>query len=179
MTTGLIAALTARGHAIHPAKVGPDYIDTAFLAAAAGNPAVNLDLWAMRGTLFDRLAARDGLVVEGVMGLFDGPSSGVGSSADVAPRLGLPVILVVNAERMSHSVAALVHGFVTFDPAVRVAGVILTRVGSARHEAMLRDALARSGVPCLGALARDARSRCPRATSASRRRARTPTLPPA
>lgn len=161
VTTGLIAALTARGHAIRPAKVGPDYIDTAFLAAAAGAPAANLDLWAMRGPLFDRLSAREGLVVEGVMGLFDGPSSGTGSTADVARRLGLPVVLVVNAERMSHSAAALVHGFATFDPAVRVAGVILTRVASPRHEAMLREALQRSGVPCLGALPRDARLTLP------------------
>ncbi|GAB5377370.1 MAG: cobyrinate a,c-diamide synthase [Acuticoccus sp.] len=156
VTTGLVAALARRGLAVSPAKVGPDYIDTAFLSAAAGTPAVNLDLWAMRGGLFDRLAARPGLVVEGVMGLFDGPASGIGSSADVARRLGLPVILVVSAERMSHSVAALVHGFATFDPALRVAGAILTKVASERHEGMLREALARGGVACLGALRRDA-----------------------
>ncbi len=161
VTTGLIAALTARGHAIRPAKVGPDYIDAAFLSAAAGTPAVNLDLWAMRAALFDSLAAGEGLVVEGVMGLFDGPSSGAGSTADVARRLGLPVVLVVSAERMSHSVAALVHGFATFDPTVRVAGVILTRVASARHEAMLREALARAGVPCLGAVPREERLALP------------------
>lgn len=155
LTTGLIAALTRRGHVIHPAKVGPDYIDTAFLSAAAGRPAVNLDLWAMRGALFDRLATRPNLVVEGVMGLFDGPSSGIGSSADVALRLDLPVLLVVNAERMSHSVAALVHGFATFAPALRFAGVILSRVASPRHEAMLREALSRAGQHCLGALPRD------------------------
>jgi len=156
VTTGLVAALARRGLPVAPAKVGPDYIDPGFLAAAAGIAAVNLDLWAMRPALVDHLARREWLVVEGVMGLFDGPSSGVGSSADVAKRLGLPVVLVVSAERQSHSVAALVHGFATFDPTVDVAGVILTRVASARHERMLREALARTAVPCLGAVPRDA-----------------------
>jgi len=154
VTTGLIAALRRRGHTIRPAKVGPDYIDTAFLGAAAGTPAVNLDLWAMREDLFDSLATGNGLIVEGVMGLFDGPSSGVGSTADVAHHLGLPVILVVNAERMSHSVAALVYGFARFDPSIDVAGVILTRVASPRHETMLRGALVNAGLPCLGAIGR-------------------------
>ena len=156
VTTGIVAALSRRGLDVSPAKVGPDYIDPGFLAAAAGKPAVNLDLWAMRPALVDHLAKRECLVVEGVMGLFDGPSSGIGSSADVAKRLGLPVILVVNAERQSHSVAALVHGFATFDPAITLAGVILTRVASERHGRMLRDALAQSPVPCLGAVPRDA-----------------------
>ncbi|MEM0908187.1 MAG: cobyrinate a,c-diamide synthase [Pseudomonadota bacterium] len=155
LTMGMVAALKARGHPITPAKVGPDYIDTAFLSAAAGRPAINLDLWAMQPELFGRLAAAQNLVVEGVMGLFDGPSAGVGSSADVARALNLPVVLVVNAERMSHSVAALVHGFMSFDETVRVVGVILTKVGSGRHEAMLRHALSSRGIPCLGALPRD------------------------
>ena len=154
-TTGIIAALVARGHEVSAAKVGPDYIDPSFLAAAAGAPAVNLDLWAMRPALLASLAAREVLVVEGVMGLFDGPSSGAGSTADVARSLGLPVVLVVSAERQSHSVAALAHGFATFDRSVEVAGVILTKVASRRHEAMLREALARTEMPCLGAIPRD------------------------
>ncbi|MEO1102460.1 MAG: cobyrinate a,c-diamide synthase [Pseudomonadota bacterium] len=153
-TTGLIAALRRRGLPVHPAKVGPDYIDTAFLSAAAGRPAVNLDVWAMRPALIEYLASPRHLVVEGVMGLFDGPEHGEGSSADVARRLGLPVVLVVSAERMSHSIAALVHGFATFDPRVEIAGVVLTRVGSARHERMLRQALAGTSVPVLGAIPR-------------------------
>ncbi|WP_420393810.1 cobyrinate a,c-diamide synthase [Acuticoccus sp.] len=161
ITAGLIAALVARGHDVAPAKVGPDYIDTAFLAAAAGRPAMNLDPWAMRPGLVAALGSRDGLVVEGVMGLFDGPSSGAGSSADVARTLGLPVILVVDAARQSHSVAALVHGFASFDPTVPLAGVVLNRVGSPRHEAMLRAALARGPVPCLGAVPRDERLALP------------------
>ncbi|MEM8855587.1 MAG: cobyrinate a,c-diamide synthase, partial [Pseudomonadota bacterium] len=86
--------------------------------------------------------------------LFDGPASGIGSSADVARALGLPVVLVVKAERQSHSVAALAHGFMTFDGSVNVAGVILTRVASLRHEQMLRQALGRAGIACLGAIGR-------------------------
>ncbi|MEM8551793.1 MAG: cobyrinate a,c-diamide synthase [Pseudomonadota bacterium] len=156
-TLGLIAALVARGVSVRPAKVGPDYIDTAFLAAAAGRDAVNLDLWAMRGALVDALAAQkpgEVLVVEGVMGLFDGPRSGKGSSADIAKRLGLPVVLVVNAAGMSHSVAALVHGFASFDPEVQVAGAILTNVASARHAEMLSEALDGAGMACFGAIPR-------------------------
>ncbi|UOM33561.1 cobyrinate a,c-diamide synthase [Acuticoccus sp. I52.16.1] len=157
ITTGLIAALAARGRSVHPAKVGPDYIDTAFLAAAAGRPALNLDLWAMRPALVAALADHDDLVVEGVMGLFDGPSSGVGSTADIARLLALPVVLVVDASRQSQSVAALVHGFATFDRTITIAGVILTRVGSVKHARMLREALAVTELACLGTVPRDER----------------------
>ena len=156
LTMGLIAALTARGHTVHPAKVGPDYIDPAYLTAAAGHPAVNLDLWAMRPALVDALARRENLIVEGVMGLFDGPATGEGSTADVARRLQRPIVLAVSAERQSHSVAALVHGFTTFDPSLTIAGTILTKVASTRHEAMLRSALSAANLACLGALPRDA-----------------------
>ncbi|MEM6849663.1 MAG: cobyrinate a,c-diamide synthase [Pseudomonadota bacterium] len=155
VTAALIAALRARGHEIEPAKVGPDYIDPAFLAVAAGRDAINIDLWAMRQALVGALTASDHLVVEGVMGLFDGPSSGKGSTADVAKALDLPVVLVVDASRQSHSVGALIHGFATFDTSVRVAGVLFNRVASARHEAMLRDGAARAGVPVFGAIGRD------------------------
>lgn len=161
VTVGLVRALALRGLPVRAAKVGPDYIDPGFLAAAAGAPAVNLDPWAMRPALLDHLAADACLVVEGVMGLFDGAASGVGSSADVARRLGLPVVLVVDARRQSQSVAALVHGFATFDPAIHVAGVILTRVAGPRHERMLRAALAGGAVPCLGAIAHEARLALP------------------
>ena len=155
VTAALIAALRARGHEIEPAKVGPDYIDPAVLAVAAGRDAINIDLWAMREALVSALTASDDLVVEGVMGLFDGPSSGKGSTADVAKTLGLPVVLVADASRQSHSVGALIHGFATFDKDVRVAGVVFNRVASARHEAMLRDGAARAGVPVFGAIGRD------------------------
>ncbi|MEI2612940.1 MAG: AAA family ATPase [Candidatus Promineifilaceae bacterium] len=104
VTLGLVAALRARGLAIAPAKTGPDYIDTKILARTAGADAINLDPWAMSPARLRTLAARhaaaaDLLVVEGVMGLFDGAADGTGSTADLAAALGLPVILVVDAEK--------------------------------------------------------------------------------
>jgi cobyrinic acid a,c-diamide synthase len=161
VATGLMAALTARGVAVSGHKAGPDYIDPGYHALATGRPARNLDpvlcgadtiapLF-LRGT-----AGGDIAVVEGVMGLFDGRgATAEGSTAHVAGLLGAPVILVVDASAQGRSVAALVSGFASFDPAVRVAGVILNRVGSPRHEQILRDALAGIGMPVLGALPRD------------------------
>lgn len=159
LTLGIAAALRARGLAVAPAKTGPDYIDTAILARVAGRPAVNLDPWAMSGPRLAALAAApspdaDLLLVEGVMGLFDGAADGRGSTADLAAALGLPVILVLDAERQSQSIAALAHGFVTWRSDVRVAGLIVNRAASARHEAMLRTALASSAVPLLGVIPR-------------------------
>ena len=159
LTLGIAAALRARGLAVAPAKTGPDYIDTAILARVAGRPAVNLDPWAMSGPRLAALAAApspdaDLLLVEGVMGLFDGAADGRGSTADLAAALGLPVILVLDAERQSQSIAALAHGFVTWRSDVRVAGLIVNRAASARHEAMLRTALAASAVPLLGVIPR-------------------------
>ena len=157
VTLGLLRALRTIIQ-IRPAKSGPDYIDPAFHEAAAGRSSVNLDGWAMSEERVKELAATDDLlVVEGAMGLFDGaPPDGAGSSAHIAKTLGLPVILVVNARAMSHSVAALAAGFRDHDPGVRVAGVILNNVGSPRHEVMLRTALERIGMPVMGALPTDA-----------------------
>ncbi|MEM7693744.1 MAG: cobyrinate a,c-diamide synthase [Pseudomonadota bacterium] len=155
-TLAVIAALCRRGHTVAPAKVGPDYIDTAFLTAAAGTQALNLDPWAMGAARLTALAAMPPgthLIAEGVMGLFDGSVAGGGSTADLAKTLKLPVVLVVSPRGMSQSIGALVHGFATYDRDVRVAGVILAGVASARHEAMLRAAL--PNTPCLGALPRD------------------------
>jgi cobyrinic acid a,c-diamide synthase len=161
VTLGLLAALRQRGIVVAPAKTGPDYIDPAFLARAALRDAVNLDPWSMPATQVRRLAATqatgaDLLLVEGVMGLFDGAADGTGSTADLAEALGLPVILVVDAERQSQSVAPLVAGFANWRPSVRVAGVILNRVASMKHERMLIGAISATGIPCLGALPRDA-----------------------
>lgn len=161
VATGLLAALRARGHRPAGAKIGPDFIDPGYHALASGRPPRNLDPWLCGADAVAPLAGRAGagadvLVVEGVMGLFDGAADGtVSSTADVARLLDAPVILVVDASAMSDSVAALVHGFATFDPGVRVAGVILNRVGSDGHETLLRDALAPTGVEVLGALRRD------------------------
>ncbi|MDA2805386.1 cobyrinate a,c-diamide synthase [Nocardiopsis suaedae] len=167
VATGLMAAFAARGDRLSGHKVGPDYIDPGYHALATGRPPRNLDpvlcgeervaplfLHGARGA--------DIAVVEGVMGLFDGASrprhhSGPGdaaSTAHVAALLGAPVVLVVDAARASRSVAALVHGFCTYDTRVRVGGVILNRVGSDRHEELLREAMEDAGVPVLGALRR-------------------------
>ncbi len=163
VATGLLAALRRAGHRPAAAKVGPDFIDPGYHALACGRPPRNLDAWMCGADAVVPLAARaaagaDLLVVEGVMGLFDGASDGTASStADVARLLDAPVVLVVDAGAMSGSVAALVHGYAAFDPAVQVAGVVLNRVGSDGHEALLREALAPLGLPVLGALRTDDR----------------------
>lgn len=161
VATGLMAAFAARGLAVSPHKVGPDYIDPGYHALATGRTGRNLDAYLCGPELVAPLflhGARgcDIAVVEGVMGLYDG-AAGEGelaSTAQVAKLLGAPVVLVVDASAQSRSVAALVHGFVSWDPQVRVGGVILNKVGSARHEELLREALDAVGVPVLGALRR-------------------------
>ncbi len=161
VATGLMAALAARGLAVSGHKVGPDYIDPGYHALATGRPGRNLDPVLcgeeLIGPLFAHGAAGAGIaVVEGVMGLFDGRGSGpAGSTAHVAGLLGAPVVLVVDASAQGRSVAALVSGFAGYDPGVKLRGVILNRVGSARHEEILRDALAGIGIPVLGVLGRD------------------------
>ena len=161
VTLGLLAALRARGLAVAPAKAGPDYIDTAIHARVAGRPAVNLDPWAMgrdrlRALAFAQAADADLLLVEGAMGLFDGAADGSGSSGDLAAALGLPVVLVVDGEKQSHSIAPLVAGFARWREDVRVGGVVVNKVASTRHERMLRTALVATGLPWLGALPRRA-----------------------
>ncbi|SEK65800.1 cobyrinic acid a,c-diamide synthase [Blastococcus sp. DSM 46786] len=164
VTTGLVAALTARGLTVSPHKVGPDYIDPGYHGLAAGRPGRNLDPWLVgeeriAPLLLHGARGADLAVVEGVMGLFDGATHpsvepGFASTAHVAGLLQAPVLLVVDASSQARSVAALVHGFATFDPAVHLGGVVLNRVGSDRHEAILREALGAAGVPVLGALRR-------------------------
>lgn len=163
VATGLVAALRRAGHRPAAAKVGPDFIDPGYHSLASGRPPRNLDPWLCGVDAMVPLAARAGsgaetLVIEGVMGLFDGAADGGPSStADVARILGAPIVLVVDASSLSGSVAALVHGYATFDPAIRIAGVVLNRVGSDAHETLLRDALDGSEVPVLGVLRRDDR----------------------
>ncbi|WP_340381531.1 cobyrinate a,c-diamide synthase [Streptomyces sp. SS7] len=163
VATGLMAAFAARGLTVSPHKVGPDYIDPGYHALATGRPGRNLDAYLCGPELIAPLflhGARgcDLAVVEGVMGMYDG-AAGEGelaSTAQVAKLLGAPVVLVVDASSQSRSVAALVHGFVSWDTGVRVGGVILNKVASDRHEALLREALESAGVPVLGALRRAA-----------------------
>jgi len=164
IATGLIAALAARGLTVSPHKVGPDYIDPGYHGLAAGRPGRNLDPWLVGDERITPLflhGARgaDVAVVEGVMGLFDGAAHpsvapGYGSTAQLAAQLLAPVVLVVDAAAQARSVAALVHGFATFDPSVRIGGVVLNRIGSDRHESILREALGAAGVPVLGAVRR-------------------------
>ena len=156
LTLGILRALARRDVPVRGAKSGPDYIDPRFHEAASGSDCLNLDPWSMTPERIRALAAGPGLLVmEGAMGLFDGaPPDGRGASADLARILGVPVVLVVDAARMGHSVAPLVRGFVEHDPEVRIAGVILNKVGSARHERMLRHALAPLGVAVLGVVLR-------------------------
>ncbi|HTJ57933.1 MAG TPA: AAA family ATPase, partial [Devosiaceae bacterium] len=159
VTLGLIAALFARGLAIAPAKTGPDYIDAAILGRTARRPAINLDPWAMGRVRLQALAEAQGrnadlLLVEGVMGLFDGAADGRGSTGDLAAVLGLPVVLVVDAERQGQSIAPLVAGFARWRSEVKIAGIIVNRVATTRHERMLRSALAETGIPVLGILPR-------------------------
>lgn len=161
VTLGLLAALRRQGVVVAPAKTGPDYIDPTFLGRAALREAVNLDPWSMQPKRVKALAqmqatGADLLLIEGVMGLFDGAADGFGSTADLATLLDLPVVLVVDADRQSQSIAPLVAGFAHFRVGLRVGGVILNRVASTKHERMLLDALAVTGIPSLGAIPRNA-----------------------
>ena len=163
VTLALLAALRRRGIAVRAAKSGPDYIDPAFHAAVTGKPGLNLDTWAMPPALLDALAAEaatgaDLLVIEGAMGLFDGVAGRPGRSgaaADLAARFRLPVLLVLDVSGQSQSAAAVLRGFMTHDPSVRVAGVILNRVGSERHRALVSEAIAALNVAVVGAIPRD------------------------
>jgi cobyrinic acid a,c-diamide synthase len=164
VATGLLGALRQRGLRVSPHKVGPDYIDPGYHALAAGRPGRNLDPWLVGEDQIPALFAHgastpdpaDIAVIEGVMGLFDG-AAGHGdfaSTAHVARLLAAPVVLVVDAAWMSMSAAALLHGFATFDPRARIAGVIFNKTGSGRHEDLLREAAGAAGIPVLGAIRR-------------------------
>ncbi|HOT07624.1 MAG: cobyrinic acid a,c-diamide synthase [Methanosaeta sp. PtaB.Bin039] len=162
VTLGLMAALRTRGLSVQPFKVGPDFIDPTHHTAICGRVSRNLDTFMMgpegvRQSFSRAVVGADVAVVEGVMGLFDGLGSGEeASTAHVAKALGIPVVLVVNAHGMSRSAAALIRGFSEFDPQIKLAGVILNRVGSHRHLKSLREVFLANlpGVPLLGAIPR-------------------------
>jgi len=164
LTLGLVAALKRRGLRVQTFKVGPDYLDPTYLALASGRACYNLDGWmtseAYVRELFARVTAdADIAVIEGVMGLFDGadPAGLSGSTAEVALWLDAPVVLIANAHGVGRSFAAAVHGFATFIPEIRVAGVIANRCGSERHVEGLRASLSSAGLPpLLGAVKRGA-----------------------
>jgi cobyrinic acid a,c-diamide synthase len=157
VTLGMLRALRNAGHRVTSAKVGPDYIDPQFHAAATGRDCINLDPWAMGrdgclALLNHHMKHADIAIIEGVMGLFDGPHGARGSTADLAADLRLPVLLVLDCAHQAQSVAALATGFRNFRSDVSVAGVFLNRVKSDRHAEILRTALAPFGMPVIGQL---------------------------
>jgi cobyrinic acid a,c-diamide synthase len=160
MTLGLIAALARRGLTVQPFKVGPDFIDPLHHTKAAGRASRNLDGWmldpdANRACFARASSGADAAVIEGVMGLFDGSEGGSdrGSTAEMAKLLRLPVVLVIDASAMARSAAALIQGFSSFDPELRIAGVILNNVGGEAHAEIIREAVV-AGPPILGAIPR-------------------------
>ena len=159
---GLLAELRAQGVTVQPFKSGPDYIDPAFHTAASGRASFNLDSWSMDldtiHGLIGNAAGADLILAEGSMGLFDGVAlpgaCGNGASADIAALMNWPVVLVLDAGGAAQSVAATALGFKTFRPDVRLAGVVLNRVASPRHETLIRVGMDAVGIPVLGALPR-------------------------
>ena len=166
ITLGLIAALSEKGLVVAGAKTGPDYIDPSFSSHASGFKSPNLDPWAMGQDRLRSLAANhaknaDILLIEGVMGLFDGALDGTGSTGDLAASLGLSVLLVVDAARQSQSIAALVSGFANWRADVPIAGIILNNVASEKHQKILRLALNQLDIPLVGIIPREAELEVP------------------
>ncbi len=160
VTLGLLRALARSGTLVSSAKAGPDYIDPRFHEAASGRTCFNLDGWAMREDLILSLAAQRArdtelILIEGVMGLFDGAAGGGGSTADLAATIGLPVVLVVDAKSQGQSAAAIVKGFAEFQDGCRISGVIFNRVASESHAAIVTDAVQPLGIPVLGTVSED------------------------
>jgi len=167
VSIGLSSALRSRGFDVQPFKVGPDFIDTSLHTLAAGKSSRNLDTFMMPSSAVIqsfRKNASEVNVVEGVMGLFDGSSSaaggGEGSTAHLAKLLGIPIVLIVDASKLAGSVAAMVHGYKTFDPSLKFAGVILNRAGSERHRKLLEDSL-RGITRLIGVIPRDEDAKIP------------------
>ncbi len=160
ITLALLRHLRAEGIAVSSLKIGPDYIDPAFHAAASGRCCRNFDLWTMRAATLEKVrraaeADAEVVVAEGVMGLFDGAADGTGSTAEVARLTGWPVVLIVDVRGMGASVAALLRGFSEHDPAIDLAGVIFNRVGSDRHLSIVSEAAASLGVTVIGGVPAD------------------------
>jgi cobyrinic acid a,c-diamide synthase len=162
LTLGLLRALTRAGAKVGSAKCGPDYIDGNFHRAATGRTGINLDSWAMPPSLIAELAAGVGadadlVICEASMGLFDGVPGALGrtgASADIAAALGWPVLLVIDASGQAQSAAAVVKGCATYDPRIRIAGVVLNKIGSPRHARLAGDAITALGIPVIGVLPR-------------------------
>jgi cobyrinic acid a,c-diamide synthase len=160
VTLGLMAAFQKMGLNVRGFKVGPDYIDPSLHRIVTGTPSINLDTWMMpdsflRYSFTSRACKADISVIEGVMGIYDGKSadSDEGSTAELAERLGLPVILVINAESMARTAAAIVKGLVDFNPKLNIIGIVLNKIGSNTHRELLEKSIKTyCGLPVLGAL---------------------------
>lgn len=167
VTLGLARAFTRQGLAVQCLKGGPDYIDPGFHAAATGRPSCNLDSWTMPAGLIGRLAGAEAdlAILEGSMGLFDGVATtgacGNGSGADLAAMTGWPVVLVLDCSGQAQTAGALAQGMARFRPGVQVAGVILNRIASPRHERLARRGIEEAGLPVLGVLPRNATTTLP------------------
>lgn len=170
ITLGLMRAFARRGLAVQPFKCGPDYIDPAFHAVAAGRPSCNLDTWAMSQSTLASLVSRDAgsadlAIVEGVMGLFDGAAgvgqAGRGSTADLAALLGWPVVLVLDVAGQTETAAAIAAGCANYRDDVAIAGVILNNIASPRHLDLIAPAFDRVGIRLFGAVGRDQRLALP------------------
>lgn len=166
ISVGLIAALKALGLRIAAAKCGPDYIDPKFLEAASGSPAINLDPWAMRSETIDRRLLLQGegadiVIVEGVMGLFDGGKDGIGSTASLARLTKLPVLLVVGGRGLAQTAAAVAEGCARLADGFSVIGAIANEIASERHADLVREGFSRATVPLLGLVRRDPRIALP------------------
>lgn len=161
ITLALLAYLSQQQQRVQSFKVGPDYIDPMFHRHVTQRPCRNLDPVLTSEAYVQQCFARhtqdaSHAIVEGVMGLFDGAADrpGYASTAHIARLLNLPILLVLDCSRLSHSIAALVHGYRSFDPSLQFAGVVLNRVGSDRHLALLKSALEPLQIPILGVLRR-------------------------
>lgn len=163
ITIGLLRCLKRRGLKVRGAKSGPDYIDPGFHAAATGEPGINLDSWAMTPELLaslfaDHAAGIDIVVIESAMGLFDGipgENGRSGSAAEIARRFGIPVLLVLDVSGQSQTAAAVAKGFASYDADVRIAGVVMNKLGSERHRRLSGEAIEAVGLPIVGAVMRD------------------------
>ena len=160
VVTGLLRALRNNGLKVQPYKVGPDYIDPSYHGMAAGRPGHNLDTWLVPEAKLNELFVHESdgadiAVIEGVMGLYDGGRNGISSTAQLAKKLNAPVILVINAQSMGDSAAAIALGFKLYDKDVNLAGVILNRLGSKTHKSLIEEAMAKIAIPVYGAIFRD------------------------
>lgn len=160
VVTGILRALKNKGIKVQPYKVGPDYIDPSYHTMAAGRKGHNLDTWLVNESQITDLFVSESkdadiAIIEGVMGLYDGGKNGVSSTAQLAKTLNAPVILVINVQSMGDSAAAIALGFKMYDEGVNLAGVILNRLGSPTHKSLIEEAMAKIGIPVLGAVFRD------------------------